>query len=136
MASPISMSSDSALWVNLTPLSSQTTGYGAEQSIRTRKASVMGFKTFDSATSLLKSSSCQKESHLYLGNLDLDAMKSKIHSYVESNSMPVCILSCDLVHDKRFKEERALAAHVVINAMNKDKAFSSQCWPCDIVDGI
>ena len=127
------MSNDSALRVNLPHLLSQANGYGAKQLTRTRMAPVVDSKTIDSATLSLKSSSRPREFHLHLSNLDLDTTEDKIRSYVESNGMPVRILFCDIAHSERFKKEKASAAHVVINAMDMDKAFSSQCWPCDVV---
>jgi hypothetical protein len=96
-----------------------------------KKAPVVGTKTVESSS--LKASSKPRVFHLYIGNLDLDATPEKICSYVEANNVPVRILSCEIVHSSRFKEERALAAHVAINALDKDNAFSPLSWPCDVV---
>ena len=57
MAFLTSISNDGSLRGALPPLLSQTNGCGAEQSTRTRKASVVNTKTIDFATSSLKSSS-------------------------------------------------------------------------------
>ena len=114
MASPIGMSNDSALRVYLPPSSSQANEYSAEQSTRTRKAPVVGCKIIDSATSSLKSSMRLREFHLYLSNFELDPTGDKMRNSVELNSMAERIFSCDTVHSKRIKEEKTLAAPVVI----------------------
>lgn len=113
------------------PVSAANDGYA--RAVRTKPTVTVGSKVIESTSTSLKASSRPKEFHIYLGNLDLDTTEEQIKNYAESTSVPIRILSCEIVHSKRFVEERALAAHVVINANDKDKAFQSQSWPADVI---
>ena len=66
-----------------------------------------------------KPSSKPKEIYFYVGNLKLDTTYYKILKLVKEVDYPIWILKCEIVCSKHIHEERALAAHVIIHALNR-----------------
>ena len=89
-----------------------------------RNPAVVGSKKpLNNLSNQLKASGRPKEFHLYIGNLDPSSTMEQIWDNLTPHS--VCVLSCDIVKWSRFSDLRSVAAHVVIDAKNKDTAFSS-----------
>jgi hypothetical protein len=125
-AAVLGMKQDTNLQVNMPPLTAFS-GSGR----RYRAPPVIGSKVSDGAT--LKASQRPKEFHLYVGNLELDTTSEKIKDYIADSRVPIRLLSCEIVHSKRWAEPRALAAHVIVNSLDKDKALSADSWPNEII---
>ena len=93
-----------------------------------RKPPVVGSKQpLNNSSNQLKASGRPKEFHLYVGNLDPSSTMEQIRDNLTPHG--VRVLSCDIVKSSRFTDLRSVAAHVVIDAKDKDTAFSSIIWP-------
>jgi hypothetical protein len=98
---------------------------------KVRKPSVIGTKVVadGASSSLLKSSSLPRPFHLYVGNLDVNSTSEQVEDSLASQS--VRVLSCNIVRSTRFEDLRSVAAHVVVDARDKDRAFNADIWPAD-----
>ena len=67
-----------------------------------------------------------------MGNLDLDTTPDMIPDYIKENNIPLCVLSCGIVHSSRVDKPICLSAHVVIDASDKDKVFLTSNWSCGV----
>ena len=74
-----------------------------------------------------------REFHLYMGNLDLDTAADFVVKCVEEKGSGINILASEIVHSKRFNHTRSVAAHVVIDVKDKQKALDPSNWPEGIV---
>jgi hypothetical protein len=92
-----------------------------------RKPPVVGTK--EKSQSSFKASSQPKEFHVHLGNLELGTSHSMILDYVKEGNIPLRILSCEMVHSTRTTKPRSVSAHVVIDAIDKEKVFNPDYWP-------
>jgi hypothetical protein len=91
---------------------------------------VIGSKcVIDTSSNQLRASNKPKEFHLYVGNLDVNSTEDQ----VKENLLPhsIRILSCNIIRSSRYSDVRSVSAHLVIDAKDKDKAFSSDIWPSD-----
>ncbi len=122
------MKNDTNLRVGLPAVSSSQTGF--QNKHLGRRPLVVGSKRLDQST--LRASQKPKEFHLHVGNLDLNTTEDQVKDYVAASGTNLRILSCEIVHSKRWSEQRSLSAHVIINANDRDLAFSSECWPLDV----
>ena len=57
-----------------------------------------------------------------MGNLDVDSEESFVEKCVKESSSGINIVSCEMVRSKRYTRIRSIAAHVVIDAKDRQKA--------------
>ena len=89
-----------------------------------RKPPVVGSKQpLNNSSNQLKVSGRPKEFHLYVGNLDPSSTMEQIRDNLTWHG--VCVLPCDIIKSSHFSDLRSVAALVVIDAKDKDTAFSS-----------
>ena len=55
-------------------------------------------------------------------NLDVDTEESFVEKCVKESGSGINIISCKLVRSKRFTRIRSIAAHIVIDTKNRQKA--------------
>jgi hypothetical protein len=130
---PVGMRQDHGLKVVLPPLQAAPAAANSASETRqsTRRQPVVG--TSSSSDQQLRASQQPREFHLYLGNLDVNTTEDGIKAYVQMKNNPVRVLSCEIVRSTRPNiQQRAVAAHVVINQLDKTKAFDPQIWPSDV----
>jgi hypothetical protein len=127
----VGMSHDVNLHVNLPQVGSQENVRSYASAARSKQHTVVGsFNGSDNALpGQLKASSLPRETHVYVGNLDLGSTSDQVKSYVEKRGLRV--LKCEIVHSKRFTNTRSLAAHVTVDSRDKEKALLADTWPLD-----
>jgi hypothetical protein len=100
----------------------------------TRKQPVIGTKSASASDGVianrLKASDVPRPFDLYVGNLDVDSTAEQVKENLMLHKLRV--LSCDIVRSSRFTDVRSVAAHVVLDARDKDKAFNPEFWPSDL----
>jgi hypothetical protein len=52
-----------------------------------------------------------------------------ILDYINEGNIPLRILSCEMVHSTRTTKPKSVSAHVVIDAIDKEKVFNPDYWP-------
>ena len=107
-----------------------TNSYQSKYGTRKKKPPVVG--TAKDSSSCLKASAKPREFHLYIGNLDIDTKSDFIQQCIVEKGTNIRVLSSDIVRSSRFEHLRSVAAHVVIDARDKDKALQPDSWPEDI----
>ena len=72
------------------------------------------------------------EFHLQLGNLDFNTTSNINSDYVKEHNIPVRVLDCEIIYNKRFAKPRCVSVHIIFDARVKNNAFMADNWPGDI----
>jgi hypothetical protein len=130
---PGGMARDTDLRVTLPQQGSQDDKRDSYASVaRSKKQAVVGscnIAASDSLSDQLKASALPRETHIYVGNLDLGTTVEQIKNYAEKKGIRV--MKCDIVRSKRFANPRSVAAHITIDSRDREGAFLADKWPTD-----
>lgn len=106
---------------------------GVQWKGQVRKPPVVGTKSADvgGAAGRLKASDIPRTFDLYVGNLDVHSTPEQVKENLVFHNLRV--ISCDIVRSSRFSDVRSVAAHIILDAWDKEKVFNPEFWPSESI---
>ena len=93
----------------------------------------MGKKFADVSATLnrLRASGIPRSFDSYVSNLEVNSTAEQMKENLMLHNQRVIL--CDIVRSSRFSDVRSVAAHIILDAWDKDNAFNPEFWPSEYI---